>query len=172
MFLGHVISVEGIVVDPAKVEAMIQWECPRTAMRIRSFVGLAGYYQRFIEGFSRIVLPLTQLTRKDQPVVWTDAYEQSFQEFKRWLTTSPVLVLPDTSEHFDVFCDASYQGLGCLLMQGGRVVAYASRQLKTYEKNYLTHDLELAAMVFVLKSEITFHAALLWSKSQESIIRS
>nr|KYP32515.1 Retrotransposable element Tf2 [Cajanus cajan] len=97
-------------------------------------------------------MPLTQLTRKDQPFVWTDACEQSFQELKRRLTTSPVLVLPNTGEHFDVFCDASHQGLGCVLMQGGRVVAYASRQLKTHERNYPTHDLELAAVVFALKS--------------------
>nr|KYP39326.1 Retrovirus-related Pol polyprotein from transposon 17.6 [Cajanus cajan] len=151
-FLGHVISVDGIAVDPAKVEAVIQWERPRTATEIRSFVGLAGYYQRFIEGFSRIVMPLTKLTRKDQTFVWTDACEQSFQELKRRLTTSPVLVLPETGEHFDVFSDASHQGLGCVLMQGGRVVAYASRQLKTHERNYPTHDLELAAVVFALKS--------------------
>nr|KYP50735.1 Retrovirus-related Pol polyprotein from transposon 17.6 [Cajanus cajan] len=151
-FLGHVISAEGIAVDPAKVEAVIQWERPMTATEIRSFLGLAGYYRRFIEGFSRIVMPLTQLTRKDQPFVWTDACEQSFQELKRRLTTSPVLVLPNTGEHFDVFCDASHQGLGCVLMQGGRVVAYASRQLKTHERNYPTHDLELAAVVFALKS--------------------
>uniref|UniRef100_A0A151UGV1 Retrovirus-related Pol polyprotein from transposon 17.6 n=1 Tax=Cajanus cajan TaxID=3821 RepID=A0A151UGV1_CAJCA len=151
-FLGHVISADGIAVDPAKVEAVIQWERPRTATEIRSFVGLAGYYRRFIEGFSRIVMPLTQLTRKDQPFVWTNDCEQSFQELKRRLTTSPVLVLPDTGEHFDVFYDASHQGLGCVLMQGGRVVAYASRQLKTHERNYPTHDLELAAVVFALKS--------------------
>nr|KYP32282.1 Retrovirus-related Pol polyprotein from transposon 17.6 [Cajanus cajan] len=151
-FLGHVISTDGIAVDPAKVEAVIQWERPRTATEIRSFVGLAGYYRRFIEGFSRIVMPLTQLTQKDQPFVWTDACEQSFQELKRRLTTSLVLVLPDTGEHFDVFCDASHQGLGCVLMQGGKVVAYSSRQLKTHERNYPTHDLELATVVFALKS--------------------
>nr|KYP33826.1 Retrovirus-related Pol polyprotein from transposon 17.6 [Cajanus cajan] len=81
-FLGHVISAEGIVVDPAKVEVVIQWEPSRTAMEIRSFVRLASYYRRFIEGFSRIVMSLTQLTRKDQPFVWMDACEQSFQELK------------------------------------------------------------------------------------------
>nr|KYP76620.1 Retrovirus-related Pol polyprotein from transposon 17.6 [Cajanus cajan] len=116
-------------------------DIPKTAFRTR-----------FIEGFSRIVMPLTQLTQKDQPFVWTDACEQSFHELKGQLTTSPVLVLPDTSEYFDVFCDASHQGLGCVLMQGGRVVAYASRQLKTHERNYLTRDLELVAVVFALKS--------------------
>nr|KYP39906.1 Retrovirus-related Pol polyprotein from transposon 17.6 [Cajanus cajan] len=150
-FLGHVISVEGIAVDPAKVESVLQWERLRTVTDIQSFVGLAGYYRRFIEGFSKIVAPLTQLTRKEQPFIWTDACERSFEELKRRLTTSPVLVLPDSGEPFDVYCDASHQGLGCVLMQHGKVVAYASRQLKNHERNYPTHDLELAAVVFALK---------------------
>nr|KYP75852.1 Transposon Ty3-I Gag-Pol polyprotein [Cajanus cajan] len=122
----------------------------KTAFRT-SFVGLAGYYRRFIEGFSKIVAPLTQLTRKEQPFIWTDACERSFEELKRRLTTSPVLVLSDSSEPFDVYCDASHQGLECVLMQHGKVVAYASRQLKNHERNYPTHDLELAAVVFALK---------------------
>nr|KYP75878.1 Transposon Ty3-I Gag-Pol polyprotein [Cajanus cajan] len=150
-FLCHVISAEGIVVDPAKVESVLQWERSRTVTDIRSFVGLAGYYRRFIEGFSKIVAPLTQLTRKEQPFIWTDACERSFEELKRRLTTSPVLVLSDSSEPFDVYCDASHQGLECVLMQHGKVVAYASRQLKNHERNYPTHDLELAAVVFALK---------------------
>ena len=116
-----------------------------------SFVGLAGYYRRFIEGFSKIVAPLTRLTRKDQPFAWTDWCENSFQELKQKLTSAPLLVIPDTSRPFEVYCDASHQRLGCVLMQERRVVAYASRQLKSHEKNYPTHDLELAAVVFALK---------------------
>ena len=104
---------------------------------IRSFVGLAGYYRRFIEGFSKIVAPLTQLTRKDQPFAWTDRCEESFRELKQRLTSAPVLVIPDVSKPFEVYCDASHQGLGCVLMQERKVVAYASRQLKVHEKNYL-----------------------------------
>ncbi|XP_052736657.1 uncharacterized protein LOC128197864 [Vigna angularis] len=150
-FLGYVISAGGIAVDPAKVQAVLQWERPKTVTEIRSFVGLAGYYRRFIENFSRIVAPLTQLTRKDQPFVWTDCCETSFQELKKRLTSAPVLVIPDTGKPFEVFCDASHQGLGCVLMQEKKVVAYASRQLKVHEKNYPTHDLELAAVVFALK---------------------
>nr|KYP44148.1 Retrovirus-related Pol polyprotein from transposon 17.6 [Cajanus cajan] len=150
-FLGHVISTEGIAIDPAKVESVLQWERPRTITDIQSFVGLAGYYRRFIEGFSKIVAPLTQLTRKEQPFIWTNACERSFEELKRRLTTSPVLVLLDSSEPFDVYCDASDQGLGCVLMQNRKVVAYASRQLKNHERNYPTHDLELATVVFALK---------------------
>jgi len=150
-FLGHVITAQGISVDPSKVEAVLKWERPRSATEIRSFVGLAGYYRRFIEGFSKIVAPLSQLTRKDQPFAWTDRCENSFQELKQKLTSAPVLVIPDTSRPFEVYCDASHQGLGCVLMQERRVVAYASRQLKSHEKNYPTHDLELAAVVFALK---------------------
>jgi len=121
-------------------------------MKVRSFLGLAGYYKRFVEGFSKMVSPLTQLTRKDQPFSWTDKCEVCFEEMKKRLTTTPVLVIPNTSKKFEVYCDASYQGLGCVLMQEKRPVAYASRQLKVHEKNYPTHDLELAAVVFALKT--------------------
>jgi hypothetical protein len=150
-FLGHVISKEGIAVDPSKVEAVLAWEQPKTATDIRSFVGLAGYYRRFIEGFAKIAGPLTRLTRKNQPFAWTEDCEASFQEMKHRLTTSPVLALPQEGEPYDVYCDASHLGLGCVLMQQGKVVAYASRQLKTHERNYPTHDLELASVVFALK---------------------
>ncbi|CAJ2651612.1 unnamed protein product [Trifolium pratense] len=129
-FLGHVISKEGIAVDPAKIDTVLSWKQPQTVTDIRSFVGLAGYYRRFIEGFAKIVALMTQLTRKDQPFAWTDKCEASFQLLKKLLTTSPVLVLPQSDEPYEVFCDASYQGLGCVLMQHKKAVAYASRQLK------------------------------------------
>ncbi|KAK2395373.1 putative mitochondrial protein [Trifolium repens] len=150
-FLGHVISKEGIAVDPAKIDAVLAWKQPQTVTDVRSFVGLAGYYRRFIEGFAKIVAPMTQLTRKDQPFAWTEKCESSFQLLKERLTTSPVLMLPQSEEPYEVYCDASHQGLGCVLMQHKRTVAYASRQLKVHEKNYPTHDLELAAVVFALK---------------------
>jgi hypothetical protein len=150
-FLGHVISGKGIAVDPSKIEAVLQWEPPRTVTEIRSFLGLAGYYRRFIEGFSKLALPLTRLTRKNQAFVWDQKCEDSFQELKHRLTTAPVLVLPNPNGNFEVYCDASKQGLGCVLMQDRRAVAYASRQLKPHEGNYPTHDLELAAVVFALK---------------------
>jgi len=114
-------------------------------------VGLAGYYRRFIKYFSRIVIPLTQLTRKYQHFAWTDRCKQSFVELKERLTYALVLVIPDTSKLFEVYCNASHQGLCGALMQEKKVVAYASRQLKVHEKNYPTHDLELAVMVFTLK---------------------
>ncbi|KAK2407303.1 putative mitochondrial protein [Trifolium repens] len=150
-FLGHVISKEGIAVDPAKIDTVLSWKQPQTVTDVRSFVGLAGYYRRFIEGFAKIVAPMTQLTRKDQPFAWTEKCELSFQLLKERLTTSPVLMLPQSDEPYEVYCDASHQGLGCVLMQHKRAVAYASRQLKVHEKNYPTHDLELAAVVFALK---------------------
>ena len=150
-FLRHMISAQGIAVDPTKVEAVVKWESPKSATEIRSFMGLAGYYRRFIEGFSKIVAPLTLLTRKDQPFTWTDKCEESFQELKRRLTSAPILVIPDVGNPFEVYCDASHHGFGCVLMQEKKVVTYASRQLKVHERNYPIRDLELAAIVFALK---------------------
>jgi len=151
-FLGHVISSHGIAVDSSKVETMLKWERPQTVTEVRSFLGLAGYYRRFVEEFSKMVSPLTQLTRKDQPFSWIDKCEECFEEMKRRLTTAPILIIPDINKMFEVYCDASYQGLGCVLMQENRLVAYVSRQLKVHEKSYPTHDLELAVMVFALKT--------------------
>ncbi|CAL2255737.1 unnamed protein product [Prunus armeniaca] len=151
VFLGHVISTEGIYVDPQKVEAIVNWVQPTSVTEVRSFLGLAGYYCRFVEGFSSIAAPLTRLTRKDITFEWTEECEQSFQELKKRLTTAPVLALPDNSGDFVIYSDAFLQGLGCVLMQHDRVIAYASRQLKKHEQNYPVHDLELAAVVFALK---------------------
>ena len=151
VFLGHVISAKGIYVDPQKIEAVVNWERPTNVTEVRSFLGLAGYYRRFVEGFSKIVTPLTRLTRKNAKFQWDDNCEKSFQELKACLTSAPVLTLPSGNEGFVVYSDASRQGLGCVLMQHGKVVAYASRQLKKHEQNYPTHDLELAAVVFALK---------------------
>jgi len=94
-FLGHVIFAQGIAMDPAKVDSVVKWGSPKSTIGIKSFVGLAGYYRRFIEGFSKIVVPLIQLTRKDHPFTWTDKCEESFQELKRRLKSAPILVIPD-----------------------------------------------------------------------------
>ncbi|KAI3727700.1 hypothetical protein L6452_16318 [Arctium lappa] len=150
-FLGHVVSKDGVKVDPAKIDAMMSWEPPTSPTEIRSLLGLAGYYRRFIQDFSNIATPLTSLTRKNVKFLWTDAQEQAFQTLKRKLCEAPILSLPEGSEYFVVFSDASKMGLGCVLMQRGKVIAYVSRQLKDHEKNYPTHDLELAAVVFALK---------------------
>ncbi|KAL4016712.1 hypothetical protein IC575_024369 [Cucumis melo] len=150
-FLGHVVSKAGVSVDPAKIEAVTSWARPSTVSEVCSFLGLAGYYRRFVENFSRIATPLTQLTRKGAPFVWSKACEESFQNLKQKLVTAPVLTVPDGSGSFVIYSDASKKGLGCVFMQQGKVVAYASRQLKSHEQNYPTHDLELAAVVFALK---------------------
>jgi ribonuclease HI len=113
---------------------------------------MAGYYWRFIEGFSKIARPMTALLAKKVEFKWTLACQESFEMLKQKLTTASVLVLPDVHKPFSVYCDASYTGLGCVLMQEWKVVAYSSRQLKVHEKNYRTHDLELAAVVHALKT--------------------
>jgi hypothetical protein len=150
-FLGHVVTKDGIAVDPGKVEAVVNWVRPSNAHEVRSFLGLAGYYRRFVEGFSKLAGPLTRLTKKNEKFQWSDECEQSFQELKQRLVTAPVLTLPSGTGGFVIYSDASHKGLGCVLMQQGKVIAYASRQLKPYERNYPTHDLELAAVVFALK---------------------
>ena len=139
------------MVDLKKVEAIQQRPRPTTITEIRSFLGLAGYYRRFIKDFSKIAAPLTQLTQKNVEFQWSDACEESFQKLKTCLTTTPVLVLPSGSSRFSMYCDASRVGLRCVLMQHGRVISYASRQLKKHEQNYPTHDLEMATVVFSLK---------------------
>src|SRR5512137_2738275 len=150
-FLGHMISSNGVKVDPSKVEAVLAWNPPKNVSEIHSFLGLAGYYRRFIEGFSKLSRPMTELLKKERKFQWSTAYEHSFQEMKKRLTTAPVLTLPDIRKDFEIFCDASRQGLGCVLMQERKVVAYASRQLRPHEVNYPTHDLELAAVIHALK---------------------
>ncbi|XP_071912388.1 uncharacterized protein [Coffea arabica] len=150
-FLGHRISKNGIAMDPTKVEAVTLWKQPENPTEIRSFLGLAGYYRRFIKDFSKIAGPMTELTKKNHKFIWSPKCETSFQELKRRLTTVPVLALPEGVDGYVVYSDASKEGLGCVLMQKEKVVAYASRKLKPHEMNYPTHDLKLAAVIFALK---------------------
>ncbi|GKB90246.1 putative nucleotidyltransferase, ribonuclease H [Tanacetum coccineum] len=150
-FLGHVIDSGGIHVDPAKIEAVKNWASPTTPSEIRQFLGLVGYYRRFIKGFSKIAKPMTELTQKNQKFDWGEEQEEAFQLLKQKLCAAPILVLSEGSEDFVVYCDASIKGLGAVLIQRMKVIAYASRQLKIHEQNYTTHDLELGAVVFALK---------------------
>jgi hypothetical protein len=150
-FLGHILTAEEIEVDQSKVEAVSKWKQPSNVSEVRSFLGMAGYYRRFIKGFSSIARPMTELLKKDNKFVWTPKCEESFQIIKQKLTTAPVLTLPDIHQNFVIFCDASRQGLGCVLMQNEKVIAYASCLLKPHGQNYPTHDLELAAIVHALK---------------------
>jgi hypothetical protein len=126
VFLGHVISKGGIFTDLSKVQNVLSWKAPTSVSDIRSFLGLAGYYRRFIEGFLKISKPMTKLLEKDKQFEWTPACEASFQELKKRLTTVPVLLMPDMEKPFSIYCNVSGQGLGCVLMQDGRVLAYAS----------------------------------------------
>ncbi|GJR19399.1 putative reverse transcriptase domain-containing protein [Tanacetum coccineum] len=150
-FLRHVIDCQGIHVDPAEIEAVKDWASPTTPTEIRQFLGLAGYYRRFIEGFSKIAKPLTELTQKNKKYIWGEDQESAFQLLKQKLCEAPILALPEGNNDFVVYCDASLQGLGAVLMQREKVIAYASGQLKPHEENYTTHDLELGAVVFTLK---------------------
>ncbi|XP_073120087.1 uncharacterized protein [Henckelia pumila] len=155
-FLGGASSALGYGVanferKATKVEAVRNWAAPKNATEIRSFLGLAGYYRRFIQDFSKIALPLTSLTRKGVKFVWSEQCEKSFTELKERLISAPVLAILEGTGRFVVYTDASKSGLGAVLMQDDKLIAYASRQLKVHERNYPTHDLELAAVVFALK---------------------
>ncbi|GKA79543.1 retrotransposon protein, putative, ty3-gypsy subclass [Tanacetum coccineum] len=132
-FLGHIVSVDAIIINPAKVEAITKWLRLTTVTQVRSCLGLARYYRRFVEGFSLIALPLTKLMRKGEKFVWNEEQEKSFEELKRRLISSPVLTLPSRTCGYQIYSDASKKGLGCVLFQHGKFIAYASRQLKPYE---------------------------------------
>ena len=138
-------------VDPKKIEVVIEWKPPRNVTEVRSFLGLVGYYRRFIKGFSMTAAPMTRLLQKNVKYEWSEKCQRSFDKLKAFLTVAPVLTQPTCGREYVIFSDASLNGLGCVLIQEGKVVAYASRQLKLHEKNYPTHDLELAAIVFALK---------------------
>ena len=126
-FLDHVILEKGVSVDPSKVEAVMNWKQPKSVFEVRSFLGLAGYYRRFIQDFSKLVKPMTHLTQKGVRFEWNENCERSFQELKKRLTSAPVLIIPERDHGYTVYCDASREGLGCVLMQDGKVVAYGSR---------------------------------------------
>jgi hypothetical protein len=131
--LGHVIIDGGIAMDLGKVGDVLKWEPLTTVSETRSFLGFSGYYRRFIEGFSKILKPLTSLLEKEKKFIWLEACQNSFDELRKMLITAPVLVMPDIHKSFDIYCDASKQGLGCILMQEGHVIAYASCQLRKHE---------------------------------------
>ncbi|WVZ98904.1 hypothetical protein U9M48_044274 [Paspalum notatum var. saurae] len=146
-FLGHVLLEKGVAADPSKVEAVLNWKQPESVTGIRSFLGLAGYYRRFIKDFSKIAKPMTSLTKKNVKFIWSPKISRT----KEVVNDGTVLAQPDVTKPFDVYCDALGRGLGRVLMQEGRVIAYASRQLRKHEANYTTHDLELAAVVHAPK---------------------
>ena len=150
-------SALSVSVDPEKVKAVMSWERPKSIFEICSFLGLTGYYKRFIEDFSQLDVPMMRLTRNEVKFEWNDSCEKAFQELKRRLTSAPILIVLKRGQRYTVYCDASKDGLGCVLIQSGRVVAYGSQQLKNHELSYSTHDMELAAIVFALRFVVAIY---------------
>nr|GEX49391.1 putative reverse transcriptase domain-containing protein [Tanacetum cinerariifolium] len=138
-------------VDPAKIESINDWASPKIPTEIHQFLGLTSYYRRFIEGFLKIAKSMTKLTQKGIKFDWGEKEENAFQLIKQKLCSAPIMALPEGSEDFVVYCDASHKGLCDVLMQREKVIGYASGQLKTHEKNYTTHNLKLRSVVFALK---------------------
>lgn len=149
-YLGHVISEKGIAVDPEKIKTIMEWKVPQNVADIRSFMGLAGYYRRFIKGFSKIAFPITSLQRKGKIFKWTRECQDSFEILKQLLTTTPVLSVEDLNKEFEVCTDACKEGVGAILSQERKVIAYESRKLKYHELQYSAYDLELTAVVHAL----------------------
>ncbi|KAL4332434.1 hypothetical protein GQ457_07G005710 [Hibiscus cannabinus] len=157
-FLGHIISDKGIMVDPKKVQTILDWRPPRNVGEVRSFLGLAGYYRRFVKGFSVIALPLTKLLRKDQPFEWLEDRQRSFDKLKQALIHAPVLIQPEPGREFTVYSDASHSGLGCVLMQGSKEGASKEKESRDNHKGpklAWSIDLEIDILLSSSSSFIT-----------------
>jgi hypothetical protein len=150
-YLGQIISKWGIVVDPKNIEAIRGWTTPKNVSEVKYFMGLAGYYRRFIEGFSKISHPITSLQNKGIKFEWTSECEENFNLLKELLTNAPVLNIFDPNESCVICIDACKEGLGGVLTQNGHVISYESKNIKKHESNYATHDLELASIFHALK---------------------
>ena len=147
-FLGHVASEKGIAADPEKIKIVQELAVPQTVKAIREFLGLTGFYRRFVEEYSKLAKPLHDLVHKDTPFVWTEECEISFRTLKDKLITSPILIYPDFSKRFTLECDASGEAIGLVLSQEGRVVAYGGRVLRDSERNYAATHKEALAVVY------------------------
>ncbi len=153
-FLGHILSKDGLRVDPRKTSAVADWPIPQDISQVRSFLGMANYFRKFIYHFAQRTLPLTRMLRKESIVnwQWTSECQKAFEDIKHALTTAPVLALPDESLPYDVVCDASGFGLGAVLLQDGKPIAYESRQQTAAEQNYHITEQELLACIHALKT--------------------
>ncbi|MCF8704065.1 hypothetical protein L3055_11050, partial [Corynebacterium sp. MC-02] len=160
-FLGHTISQGQLRMDETKVRAIIQWEAPAKVPELRSFLGLANYYRRFVNGYSRIAAPLTELLKKDKPWAWTPDCQDAFENLKAAMSKEPVLALPDFSRPFEVHTDASDFAIGGVLMQNRHPIAYESRKLNETERRYTVQEKEMTAIVHCLR---TWRHYLLGSK--------
>ena len=150
-YLGQVVTKEGIYVDPEKIRVIKEWPVQKYVTDVRLFMGITGYYQRFIEGFSRIENPITSLQKKGKKFKWSQKCEDNFKKLKTLLSIAPILRIANPNKDFIVCIDACNDSLGGVLTQEGHVIAYESRKLKIHEKNYATYDLELAVVIHSLK---------------------
>ena len=150
-YLGHVITRDGIVVDPINIEPIIEWPTQTNLHEVHSFIGLAGYYRIFVEGFSKNASPIMELRKNNKKFVWTELCEEAFTKIKQLSMTALVLKVPDMNKDFLVCTDASKEGLGCVLMKEGRVITYSSRKLRPHEENYVTHDLDIFSILYALR---------------------
>jgi hypothetical protein len=151
LYLGHVISSEGIVVDPENIKSIMEWPVPKDVVDIWSFMGITEYYRRFIERFSKIAYPITSLQKKGTKFNWSQKCQDSFNKLKELLTSAPILKVANLDKDLTVCVDASKEGIGGVLTQEGHVICYESLKLKEHKRNYVTHDLELAAVLDALK---------------------
>lgn len=149
-YLGHVISGDGVAVDPSKVESVMKWPVPKNVKGVRGFLGLTEYYRKFIKDYGKIAQPLTELTKKDA-FLWNDQTHRAFDRLKVCLTTTPVLALPDFSKEFTIECDASGIGIGAILMQDKRPVAYFSKALGVRNLAKSAYEKELMAVVLAVQ---------------------
>lgn len=173
------VSKDGLRMDKEKVKVIVEWHVPRTIIEVRIFHGLETLYRKFIRNFSSIIAPITKCT-KGKEFVWNKEAGESFELLKKMVTTSPILVLPDFSKVFEVDYDASFVGIGDVLSQGRRLVAFFSEKLNEVRKNYSTYDVEFYAIVqalrywqhYLLRREFilfTNHEALRYVKSQKKL---
>lgn len=149
--MGHIITKEGIMVDPKKIKTIMDWPVRRDVEDIRSFMGLAGYYKQFVEVFSRVEYPITSLQKKGRAFRWTPECQKKIEQLKHLLTIAPILNIVDPNKEYVVCTDARKEGVGGVLMQEGKLIAYESRKLKEHEQKYSAYDLELAAVIHALK---------------------
>lgn len=150
-YLGHIISENGVATDPDKIQAVVQWPVPQSVKELQSFLGLTGYYRRFVKYFGIISRPLTDLLCKGAVYVWTDVQNQAFAALKQALTSAPVLGLPDFNKPFSVETDASGTGIGAVLMQGGHPLAYLSKALGPRSQGLSTYEKEYMAILLALE---------------------
>jgi len=185
-YLGYVISTDRIAVDDRKIKSIKEWKTPTNTTEIRSFLGLASYYRKFVPNFSAVAAPLTNLLHKEQTYKWTDDTQQAFEWLKERLMTTPVLILPNPEKHFTLTTDASDYAIGAVLSQnsgkGDQPVAYESRKLSPAEQKYPVHEKELLAIVHAIKvwrpyiegrkfTVITDHSSLTYFHKQSNLSR-